>query len=252
MPFKSRKTCQAASHAALQKLVDIINSFLFHESHFFQLSFLFASSLLFFSLFSRFLFSFHFSLKLFDPLFDDSSVVLTHSHCLKKANCDQCPPSLKISRSKLCRLVTRVKKKNPSLRDWSSFIKSPGRGGGGGSDDVCVTTKFTRSPVRFRDILIISPHWQLATTDPQFPLRSPRTHVIPTILRPPPPQAMNNDCSLAENGGGGVGGKRSQNQIHHVFLQSPYREFLSFSRLKIKQLTSSVLQTVSLLCGKLT
>ena len=140
-------------------------------------------------------------------------------------------------------------KKNPSLRDWLPFIKSPGRGGG--SDDVCVTTKFTRSPVRFRDILIISPHWQLATTVPQFPLRSPRTHVFPTILRPPPPQAINNDCSLAENGGGGVGGKKSQNQIH-VFLQYPCREFLSFSRLKIEQLISSVLQTVSLFCGKLT
>ena len=137
-------------------------------------------------------------------------------------------------------------KKNPSLRDWLPFIKSPGRGGGG-SDDVCVTTKFTRSPVRFRDILIISPHWQLATTDPQFPLRSPRTHVIPTILRPPPPQAINNDCSLAENSGAGVGGKKSQNQIHHVFLQSPYREFLSFSHLKIEQLISSVLQTVSII-----
>ena len=141
-------------------------------------------------------------------------------------------------------------KKTPSLRDWSSFIKLPGRGGG--SDDVCITTKFTRSPVRFRDILIISPHWQLATTDPQFPLRSPRTHVIPTILRPPPPQAMNNDCSLAENGGGGVEGKKIQNQIYHVFLQYPCREFLSFSRLKIEQLISSVLQTVSLFCGKLT
>lgn len=117
-------------------------------------------------------------------------------------------------------------KKTPSLRDWLSFIKSPGRGGG--SDDVCVTTKFTRSPVRFRDILIISPHWQLATTDPQFPLRSPRTHVIPTILRPPPPQAINNDCSLAENGGGGVEGRKARTRYIMSSCSIPAENFSPF------------------------
>ena len=127
-------------------------------------------------------------------------------------------------------------KKNPSLRDWLPFIKSPGRGGGG-SDDVCVTTKFTRSPVRFRDILIISPHWQLATTDPQFPLRSPRTHVIPTILRPPPPQAINNDCSLAENGGGGGEGRKARTRNIMSSCSLPTENFSPFRAWKLSNLS---------------
>ena len=79
----SREFRTAAHCVGQQTLVDIVDSFLLHESHFLKLSFFLPGLLFFLSLFSRLLFPFDLCFHFFDLLFDDCSVILTHSHGLK-------------------------------------------------------------------------------------------------------------------------------------------------------------------------
>lgn len=64
-------------------VVYVVDAFLFHESHFFKLSFFLTSLLFLLSLFSGLLLSLHLCFHLFHFLLDYRSVILTHSHGLE-------------------------------------------------------------------------------------------------------------------------------------------------------------------------